>query len=78
MKLIIEIIGHLNVIFIVIAGLLIVSQQKSIKLYAILLYFLCNLCSLLLFFLTGLHMFLTSTLIFVVINLINLKRILKQ
>lgn len=74
----IELLGHINIILIIFGGLLIVSPSKRTKIYGTVCYYLCNVSCFGLFFLTNLKMFLTSAIVFVIINTINLFRILKN
>jgi len=73
-----NIIGYINLCFIVLAGLFIVSKQKKYKIIGVLFYFSSNLCFLTIGLLTGLHAFSFSFFIFVGLNTINLIRITKQ
>lgn len=77
-KLIVEILGHINIGIVIIAGLLIVNTKKKIKLIGLSFYYLCNIVSFFMWIFSGLTCFLTSTLIFVIINTINLYQITKQ
>ena len=77
-KIAVEILGHINIVIVVLAGLLIVSLNKKIKLLGLVCYFLCNILTFLMFIFSGLYCFLSSTIIFVIVNSINLIRILRQ
>ena len=78
MEILIEILGHFNIVIIIIGGLLIVNTNKKIKLIGLGFYYFCNIVSLILYFLSGLYFFLSSAIIFVIVNTINLFQILKQ
>lgn len=77
-KLIIEILGYTNIGLMIGAGLLIVNNKKRIKLIGLTCYYLCNVVAFLMWHFSGLHCFLSSALIFVTVNTINLYQICKQ
>lgn len=74
----IEIIGHINIVLIIIAGLFIVCKDKRNKLIGMYFYFATNLASITMFYFSGLKCFLSAFLIFFTLNTINVIRILKQ
>jgi len=73
-----EIIGHINILLIILGGLFIVCKEKRNKLYGMYFYFTCNFGSLLMYYFSGLKCFLTSFIIFFILNIINISRIVKQ
>jgi len=73
-----DIIGYINLVVIVLAGLLIVSNKKQYKLLAIAFYMVSNVCYLAIGYLTHVNSLQVSFLVFVVLNIVNMVRVLKQ
>ncbi len=73
-----EIIGHINILLIILAGLFIVCKEKRNKLIGMYFYFGTNIGALLMYYFSGLNCFLTSFAIFFILNIINITRIIKQ
>ena len=74
----IEILGHINILLIIIGGLFIVCKEKKHKLIGMYFYFACNITSLAMFYFSGLMCFLSSFIVFFILNIINIVRIIKQ
>jgi len=73
-----EIIGHINILLIILGGLFIVCKEKKNKLIGMYFYFACNIGALLMYYFSGLKCFLSSFVIFFILNIINIARIIKQ
>jgi len=73
----IDIINYLGcciVIASIFAGLLIASKDRSFRTYGVLFFFVCNICAINTYYLTGLFSSLFSVVVFVPINAINFYR----
>ncbi len=73
-----EIIGHINILLIILGGLFIVAKEKKYKLVGIYFYFGTNIGALSMYYFSGLKCFLSSFVIFFILNIINITRIIKQ
>jgi len=70
--------GYLNITILLIAGLMIVSTKRKVKLIACWLYILSNIIIFLRGYMTNVDSFISASLIFGALTVINMVRIYKQ